>query len=284
MPEPAPVAHDWSAEAEDLIRAASGGMLVGVPLLYTMEMWTIGGSVSPLRMLVVLAVISLPVFLLNRTSGFRTTEDVRLIDAAMDTADALAVALVCVTVVLVLLREITWQTPLNQALGNVVYQTGPFALGIGLASHFLRDRGDGDEGDSSDGRLNATVADLGGTIMGAVFVAMAIAPTDEVPTLASAMSPRWLLTIVAASLVISYAIAFEAGFTNEKRRHAQQGLFQTPFAETVVSYLVALVTAAAMLWFFHRTGTGEPWQLTLNQTIVLGLPAAVGGAAGRLAI
>jgi putative integral membrane protein (TIGR02587 family) len=161
-----------------------------------------------------------------------------------------------------------------------------------LASHFLRDNSDDDDdgndesdiGDGADARLHPTLADIGGTALGAVFVAIAIAPTDEVPTLASVMSARGLLVVLAASLVISYGIVFAAGFTKQKDRRQQQGILQQPMEETVMSYLVALLASAGMLWFFRRIGQGEPWTVTLSYIIVLGLPAAVGGAAGRLAV
>jgi uncharacterized membrane protein len=60
-------------------------------------------------------------------------------------------------------------------------------------------------------------------------------------------------------------------------------VLQHPVTETAVCYLIALATAAVMLWFFQRFDAGAPWQQTLSHVIVLGLPASVGGAAGRLA-
>ena len=88
--------------------------------------------------------------------------------------------------------------------------------------------------------------------------------------------------IVGASLLIAYSIVFVAGFTGQSRRHAQKGLLQHPLIETVASYVVALFSSFTMLWLFQRADA--PRGVTLSQVIVLGLPAAIGGAAGRLAI
>jgi putative integral membrane protein (TIGR02587 family) len=265
-------------------------MLVGIPLLYTMEVWWIGSATGPVRMLAVLLLAFVPVFLLTRTSGFRSSKDVRLIDAAIDSVDAVAVALACVSVVLVLLREITTTTPLAEALGKIVYEALPFSIGVALARDFLRrsrDSGD-DTTDSAGGKddtgLNATLVDIGATVIGSVFIAFNIAPTDEIPMLAAATSPGWLLAVVGASLVISYGIVFEAGFANQAKRRAQVGIFQHPLTETVVCYLTALVSAAVMLWLFQRFDLGAPWPMSLSHVILLGLPACVGGAAGRLAV
>lgn len=286
----------WGREAVDLVRGVAGGMLFGIPLLYTMEVWWAGTYAHPTRMLAVLLTTFVVVLLLMRTTGFRETKDVRWIDAAMDAIEAVALGLVCVTGVLFLLREVTLETPTQEILGKIVYESTPFAIGAGVAYTVLRrgraageddrggDNGEGGDDEGSDTGINATVADLGATAVGALFVAFNIAPTDEIPMLAAAMPPVWQVALIAASLLVSYGIVFGAGFANEEQRREQPGVLQHPLTETVVSYLVALLAAAAMLWFFQRFDLAAPWDMTLSHVIVLGLPAAVGGAAGRLAV
>jgi putative integral membrane protein (TIGR02587 family) len=100
----------------------------------------------------------------------------------------------------------------------------------------------------------------------------------------AAIAPPRLLAIIAVSLLISYGIVFQAGFTTQKQRIQQKGIFQRPLSETVMSYLVSLFASAFMLFFFHRLSLDDPWTLWLSRTLVLGLPATIGGAAGRLAI
>ena len=278
-------------EVADVVRAASGGMLFGVPLLYTMEVWWTGIRASPVQGLVVLALAFVAVLALNHTAGFRRQRDVRLGDAALDALEAVAVSVVLAAFVLFLLAEITSSTPLGVALGKITFEALPITIGVGVAAQFLADRGDpnaggvdrgGGDDDEDEGRLNATLADVGATAIGAVFIALNIAPTDEIPMLDSAMGPPRVLALVGASLALSYVIVFVAGFSGQPGRRAQQGLFQHPLTETIVCYLVSLAAALAMLWTFNRTE--GPWSVTLTHTIVLGLPAAVGGAAGRIAI
>lgn len=274
----------WATELVEVVRAASGGLLFGIPLLYTMEVWWSGTEARPERLIGVLAVTFVPVFLLNHTGGFRSTKDTRVSETLMDTIIAVALGLVLGCAVLILLREITPDTPSRVALGKVIYEAMPFCIGIGVANHFLRGgRDEGDDGSRGGDRtgLNATLIDVAATLIGSLFLALNIAPTDEVPMLASAMSPQWLLLVVAASLLISYSIVFVAGFAREDQRRTQAGILQHPVTETVVSYLLALGSAALMLWFFHRFSA--PWHFSVSQIVVLGLPAAVGGAAGRLA-
>ena len=288
-------ANQWASELDDLIRGASGGFLFGIPLLYTMEVWWIGASVSMLRALLALVLTFAIVLMLNRTAGFRKTVDSNLKDEAMDTVEALAIGIVCAGLILILLREITLETPLNEALGKIIYESVPFTLGVALANQFLGEqKGEQKARDENHNSplaksskayaLNATLSDVGGTLIGSLIIAFNIAPTDEIPMLAVAVDGLWLLGIMVASLMISYAIVFAAGFANQSKRQQQQGIFQRPASETIAAYLLSLLAALGMLLFFDKLSSNDPWQIWLSHTILLALPATVGGAAGRLAV
>jgi putative integral membrane protein (TIGR02587 family) len=276
--------NQWKNELNDIIRGASGGFLFGIPLLYTMEVWWIGSHSKPLEMLSAIATTFAVVFLLVRTEGFRKTKDIGWRDAAKDSVEAIAIGIVGAAFVLFLLQEITPDTPLQETLGKIIFEGLPFSLGVALASGFLS----GDRYQSSDSEneptINPTLADIGATLIGAAIIAFNIAPTDEVPMLAAAISPPWQLAIIAASLLISYCIVFAAGFTYQTKRHQQQGIFQRPLSETIMAYLVSLAASAFMLFFFHKLSFNEPWSIWLSYTLTLGLPATIGGAAGRLAV
>lgn len=283
--------EQWTNELNDLIRGASGGFLFGIPLLYTMEVWWIGSAASMLRVSLALILTFAVVLMLNRTAGFRKNADTDLRDDAMDTVEAMAIGLFCAAVILVLLREITLETSLIEALGKIVYEGVPFTLGVALANQFLGSNDSGDTKNSADAKkpkddaaLNATLSDIGSTLIGATVIAFNVAPTDEIPMLAAAVSGWWLLSVLVSSIVISYAIVFAAGFVNQTKRQQQQGIFQRPLSETIASYLVSLLAALAMLVFFDKLNGQDPWQTWLSYTILLGLPATVGGAAGRLAV
>jgi len=289
-------AQSWSNQFDDMIRGASGGFLFGIPLLYTMEVWWIGSQTPPPVMLAILAATFAVVFLLNRTEGFRKTQSMHFLDTFMDSVEVLAIGIICATFMLFLLGEIRVGTPLEEALGKLILESVPFALGAALSRAFLSgDRWSSTNSEGSDNKgkqkkkadkqeINATLADIGATLIGATIIAFNIAPTDEIPMLNASASPSWLLAILVASLIISYGIVFQAGFTTQKKRRQQQGIFQRPISETVASYLVSLFAAAFMLFFFNRLTIDDPWTLWLSHTVLLGLPASIGGAAGRIAL
>lgn len=286
--------NSWSSELDDFIRGISGGFLFGIPLLYTMEVWWVGSYSPPPRMMAAIAATLVVVFLLNRIEGFRKSDCVRLSDTVMDSIETLAIGIICTTCVLILLQEITLSTPLGEALGKLIFESVPFSIGVALARSFLSgDReesaDDQDRSTSTRGRtkidkvsLNATLKDVGVTLIGTIIIAFNIAPTDEIPMLAAGISPPWLLVMIAASLLISYGIVFQAGFVNQAKRRQQQGIFQRPLSETIAAYLVSLTAAMLMLCFFQQLTFEDPWLTWLSYTIILGLPATVGGAAGRL--
>lgn len=294
-----PKAQEWSFELEDFVRGVSGGFLFGIPLLYTMEAWWIGSFTEPPQMLAVLAVTYTIVFFLNRTDGFRQLRPDSPRQAAMDSVEAIAIALLCAFTTLVLLRQITLLTPLDEVVGKTVIEGMPFAVGVALARSILKeeeggpDNGEPDNrnGNQASGSTAAlgkngqdTLRDIGATLVGAIIIASNIAPTDEISMLEAAVTPPWLLVLLVTSLVLSYCIVFVAGFASQEKRRQQKGLFQSPMTETVITYLVSLLIAMLMLWFFHRLGLRDPWTLWFKETLILGLPATIGGAAGRLAI
>ncbi|MDZ8186156.1 MAG: TIGR02587 family membrane protein [Nostoc sp. ChiSLP02] len=286
----------WKSEINDIIRGACGGFLFGIPLLYTMEVWWIGSLAKPQQMMIAIALMFIVVFLLNQTEGFRKRRYTwQAGQAAMDTVEAIAIGIACSAFILLLLREITLETSLRESLGKIIFESVPFTLGVALANQFLGDtRNDnGNEqttpaknngAKNQQNEIDATLADIGATVIGAIVIAFNIAPTDEITMLAAAASPAWELAIIAASLLISYGIVFQAGFSDQKKRRQQKGIFQRPSSETIVSYLVSLLAGAFMLWFFQKVTFSDPWTMWLDHTLMLGLPATIGGAAGRLAI
>ncbi|MEH2364437.1 TIGR02587 family membrane protein [Nostoc sp.] len=285
----------WRSEINDIIRGACGGFLFGIPLLYTMEVWWIGSLAKPQLMMMAIALMFIVVYFLNQIEGFRERRYSWLADqAAMDTVEAIAIGLACSTFVLLLLRELTPETSLKESLGKIIFESVPFAIGVALANQLLGDtRNSNAEGEATEAKnttnnkgdeLQATFADLGATLIGATVIAFNIAPTDEITMLAAAASPPWELAMIVTSLLISYGIVFQAGFSDQQKRKQQKGIFQRPSSETIMSYLVSLLAGAFMLWFFQKLTFSDPWTMWLDHTLMLGLPATIGGAAGRLAI
>lgn len=259
-----------------------------------MEVWRIGSQIDSSLMLLILLITYVVVFSLNSIEGFRRRKRKDYMDAILESSEALAIGCCCASVTLLLLQKITLTTPLEEVLGKIIFEAVPFAMGTALSRILLdgkqkksvshQDKSEKKQDNEQQMHVNETLADISASFLGAMIVAFSIAPTDEVRILATSASPPWLILIIVASLSISYMIVFAAGFTNETKRKKQRGLFQTPEAETVISYLIALFTSGLMLLFFQQLNFDMTGFLWLQYTVILGLPAALGGAAGRIAI
>lgn len=286
--------NGWDKEIGELISAASGGFLFGIPLLYTMEVWFIGSFVKPPILLSILIIIFFIVVLVNKIEGFREQQAQNFWETSAESIETLAIGIVCTTLMLIVLGRIDLETPLTEILGKIIFESVPFCLGVAFSRSLLtgntkidfeqEDQQSSEISNSKGGVWRDTIADFGATLIGTLFVAFSIAPTDEVIMLAASFSPLELLILMIVTLYTSYGIVFAAQFTNYDQRHKQQGLFQSPQTETIISYLISLIAGIIMLWLFHQLTFSDPWIVWLRYGIILGFPASIGGAAGRLTV
>ena len=285
--------NGWQEEIQEVISGASGGFLFGIPLLYTMEVWFIGSDIEPPILLSSLAVTFTIVLMLNQIEGFRPEKNLTILENIAETIETLAIGITCAALMLIVLQEINGQTSLSEALGKIVFEAIPFSVGVAFSRSLLSRDAETDSDNNNQSVQSSkqqaivwkdTVADLIAAMIGSLFVSFSIAPTDEIDMLAASASSGWLLIMMLASLLISYSIVFASKITNYQNRLKQSGIFQSPKSETIISYLVSLLTGILIMWFFHKLTFSDPWFMWLRHGIVLGLPACIGGAAGRLAV
>ena len=260
-------------------------MLFGMPLMFTMEMWWIGEFTQHVRLLGFLAVAFLINLALSRMGGFRD-DDATLASDAAQACEAMAVAVVLSVAALFALGRLDAGASLESMLGTVVVQVLPLSIGVSIANLvFTPDTSRTDDGDGDRGTpLQELRSDVVGTFIGAVFVAFAIAPTEEIPMLAAGVDGANVLAIVVLSLLAGYLIVFASGFDPSHHEPHQGGLFQRPFSETMLAYAVSIVASALMLWGFGQIALGDPPHEVLVRVLVLAVPASIGGAAGRVVV
>jgi putative integral membrane protein (TIGR02587 family) len=274
----------WRAEADTLARAFAGAFLFGMPLLFTMEMWWIGEHLGRLR-LGTFVVLGLLVNVgLAYYTGFRNAPRT-LPHALKQGIEALAIGAVAGLVSLFALGQLARDGSPDGMLGMVIIQAIPLSMGASVANIVFSGGNARSLGGSGSSAGGALLNDILATAAGALFLGFAIAPTEEIPMLAGGLQGAFLIATVALTLVISYLIVFASGFDPEERgAGTTDGLFQHPFSETVLAYLVALFVSAALLVGFGQIGTSEPLLASLTKIIVLAVPASIGGAAGRLVV
>jgi putative integral membrane protein (TIGR02587 family) len=252
-------------------------------MLFTLEMWQVGSEISPGRLLALLWLTLAFNFPLSYFSGFKGQSTFR---TSFDQAvSALALGAAASAVLLVILNRIQPGDSAGSVARLVIIQAVPLSLGASVANALFSRT---DPGALPDGKKHTPwrelLNDLGGTAAGAVFLGFSIAPTEEVVLLALEMRYLHEIALLLFSLLAAYIIVFESGFSPLAQERGAGGFLQHPATETVVTYVLSLGVAALALYFFGQISWGDPMESVLSKILVLGLPAAIGGAAGRLVI
>jgi putative integral membrane protein (TIGR02587 family) len=275
-------------------RGIAGGILFSLPLLYTMEVWWAGFSVRPWQLAA--AVLTTLVLLLgyNRYAGLRS--DAGMLEVLIDSIEELGIGLVIATTVLLLLGRISADMPASEIAGKIIVEALVVAIGVSVGTAQLGggdNASDDDTGMDTDDAAGASpnresptrksdslVGQLVLAFCGAILIAANVAPTEEIIMLAVELSAWRLLGLALVSILLSALIVYYSDFRSTQRLAPDQGFFAV-FYGTTMTYAVALITSAMLLWFF---GSFDGFALStcLGATVVLGVAAVLGASAGRL--
>ncbi|MDX1541933.1 MAG: TIGR02587 family membrane protein [Geminicoccaceae bacterium] len=269
-------ASDDRAYLIAMARAFGGAIIFGLPLLMTMEMWTLGFSMDRLRLaLFVLAM--LPVLTgLAYFAGFE--ENFGIVDCVLSAFSAYAVAIVAAALILLLLGLLGPGMSADEMVGKIALQAVPGSIGAMLArSQFGRRPSDGCEAERRD--CYAGELFLAGT--GALFLAFSVAPTEEIILIAQTITGWHAVAIVGTSLLLMHAFVYAVDFRGETELGTAAEATSEFLRLTVVAYVLTLLVCAFVLWSFGRSDGLAPLEI-LIEAVVLGLPGAVGAAAARL--
>ena len=258
-----------------LARAAAGALLFSFPLLMTMEMWQLGFAIERVRLLA-FVLLSLPMLLgVSYFVGFEPT--FRLKDEVLDAVAGFAVGFIVVAAMLWMFNVLSARDPLDEFIGKTALAAVPAAMGALLAG---KQFGDVDRTTREERRAGYP-GHLFIMAVGALFLAFAVAPTEEMQLIAFKMTAAHALVLVAVSIAILHAFAYALGFPGEDNRRAHGRFAHTFAAYTLAEYGVALVISAYSLWTFGRLD-GLSFHQQVMTTVVLALPAAMGAATARL--
>lgn len=260
----------------ELARAFGGAILFALPILMTMEMWWLGTYLESWRVAVLLTFAVPLLVVLSYYIGFR--ESFSIEEDVVDAFVALAVGFTSAAASLLLFSVIEFGMSADEIIGKIVMQTVPASLGAILAAGQL---GQGKR--RRQERSRGYVAELVYMVVGALYLALNLAPTDEIVLISLQFTPWHALAIMALSLTIMHAFVYAVEFQGQEERPEDTSFWSVFLRFTVVGYAVALLTCLFILWIFGRTSGETPAQVLLMMT-VLGLPASIGAAAARLVL
>jgi putative integral membrane protein (TIGR02587 family) len=266
-------------------RGITGGLLFSLPLLYTMEVWWAGFITRPAHLLLYLLGTFVLLLGYNRYGGFR--RDVDWSEVLTDSVEELGLGLLVSTGVLFLIGRITPDSSWPEVVGMVTVEAGSVAIGISVGSAQFGGGGGGEGGKQGDDERKRDAADhVPGQLIigfcGAVLFAANVAPTEEIVMIAVELTPVRQLGTALLSLLLGGLILYQLDFTGA-RRFTRRGHLRDVLAGTVITYALALVSGALVLWFFGRFD-GNSLSICVAQVVVLGFAGKLGSSAGRLLI
>lgn len=259
-----------------LARAFAGAVIFGLPILMTMEMWSLGFSMDPWRLALLLALFFPFLVALSWHAGFEPTFSLR--DDVVDALVAYAVGFVSTAVVLALFGLLRPEMSAREIVGKVAVQAVPASIGALLSQTQL---GEHDASQAPRGGQDTYWTDLFIMAVGALFLAFNVAPTEEMVLIAAGLTEWGTLALMLVSLAAMHTFVYAVAFRGrpEDRRDASGWSVLLRF--TIAGYALALLVSGYMLWTFGRLD-GLSLAAALQAVVVLGFPAAIGAAAARL--
>jgi putative integral membrane protein (TIGR02587 family) len=251
-----------------------GAVLFSFPMLMTMEMWSLGVSLRPVRLM--LFVVVHLVLLAGMASYARQDRQLATRKDVLDAFAAYGVGVLASAVVL-LLFGVVGPGMSTDAISRVIsIQAAPASFGA-MVAHLELDEPEARLGPAHPHGLGSSVFLMA---VGALYLCSSLASTEEMMLIAHKMSAWQIVGLMAFSMVMMQLLdqlAVEEGLNSQKVR----SVWSAAIALTLIGYAMALLMSLYILWTFGRTDGLALVQLVKEMT-VLGFPAALGAGAARL--
>ena len=261
-----------------LARAFGGAILFSFPLLMTMEMWWLGFYMDGFR-LALFTLLTVPLLVgLSYYDGFEPTSCLR--DDVIDTFVAYAVGFITATVMLSAFSVIKFEMSVGEIIGKISVQAILCSFGAMFAQSLLTG-GNDDERDILEKRRREAsyFGELFLMAIGAIFLSMSVAPTEEIELISYRMTAWHTFVLAVATLSLMHAFVF-AEFRGHEKATRGESYLKIFLRFTVVGYAIVLLISFYILWTFG-TIDGMNFAEKIRIVIVLGFPAAVGASASR---
>ena len=116
---------------------------------------------------------------------------------------------------------------------------------------------------------------------GALFLALNVAPTEEMILIAFKMTPVHALVLIALSIATLHAFVYALDFGGEEVLPDGMGSIGGVVFFSIAGYGIAILISLYILWTFGRTDDASIEQIAMMTTVV-SFPASLGAAAARL--
>lgn len=266
----------------DVARAFGGALVFSFPMLMTMEMWYLGHYMDRYR-LALFMFLAVPLLVgLSFYDGFEDTFTTR--DDILDTFVAFAVAFAASAVMLFLFGVVKTGMSAEEIIGKISLQAITAALGAMFAESILGTGSEAEEDEKQKRRSASYAGQLFLMLVGAVFLSMSLAATEEMFLISYLMTDWHTVGLMAFTILLMHAFVYAVEFSGQEKVLSPDTPFWSVFLRfTVVGYAIVLLVSFYILWTFGSID-GLGVEEKLKAVVVLGVPAALGASASRLLI
>jgi putative integral membrane protein (TIGR02587 family) len=260
-------------------RGAMGGMLVGAPVLMTMEMWWEGFFVPATRLLLLYAVNFGVLLILQHYSGLthRKTWSAQVRAAIV----ASGIGIITAFIVLVVLGVIHGDISLREVAGQLVLESMPVSIGASVAMSEFGEAHREAENRRETARYWGT---LGMALAGAMLFGFGISGTEEPLMIAEQLSWARAIGLMALSLLQVFAIVYAVDFTQPSPRAGSRGHLAEVLREGISTYALSLIAGAYLLWTFRTLDADVGIVHSVYAIVTIGFVTSLGAAAAELLI
>lgn len=270
-------------------RGAAGALLFGLPMLMTMELWQLGFYMQRERLLV-LVLVNIPLLIaLAHVVGFEKTYTTG--QACRDALIAYGLGILISALILMLFGDLKSLMPASEITGKIAIQAVAASIGALLARSQLADEsnsenGEKDRSEDGEGAVGDKISGQYGhelllMSVGALFLNLNVAPTEEVILISYKMTSWHSLLMIVASIAIMHAFVYAVSFKGTHEMPENAPWWHVLVRFTLPGYVVAMAVSLFVLWLFGRLD-GNAYKQILMSSIVLTFPGAIGAAAARL--
>ncbi|NEH68898.1 TIGR02587 family membrane protein [Rhizobium leguminosarum] len=269
-----------------IARGIAGALLFALPMFMTMEMWELGFYMDRSRLFLLL-IVNIPLLvILSDRIGFERTSTWR--QAIRDASIAYGLGVLGSALILIAMGVLKYDQSPHEIIGIIAIQAIPASIGAMLGRSQLGgqsdDGDDAKQGDSDDPvheRETSYAGELFLMAVGALFLNLNVAPTEEMILLSYKRTPWHGLLMIAASLAVMHGFVYALSFKGSHDLAEGMPSWHAFVRFTLPGYVIAGLISAYCLWTFHRTDDIGSTQI-LMAVVVLSFPGAIGAAAARL--
>jgi putative integral membrane protein (TIGR02587 family) len=269
--------------ASSYLRGLLGGMLIGAPVLMTMEVWWEGFTVEAWRLVLLYCVNYFILLILQHYSGLSHRKS--LPSQASAALVALGIGTISSAITLFALGVLRGGLELRDIAGKLILESVPVSIGASVAMSEFGDDEDHEEIVEHRRRRAGYFGSLAIAVAGATLFGFGISATEEPVMIADQLDAKRAALLMLLSMAQVFFILFMLDHKNGEssglgtRRHIVAVL-----EEAVSTYAAALLIGAYFLWTFGALDASLGLVAATYVIVATGFITSLGASAAEVLI